>query len=354
MKKLKLFSILLMLFFMLGIVVQCSEDDPVPLSSITGTVTYPNGAGTQVAAEGAVVTLFSTTPVVNMQTTTDANGKYTFSQLGAATYTLSAYYDTDNKNATARLDNLRFTVAATDVEVTSQSVTQDLALVSSGQTGIQAIDINFGWNNGTSSYVNSGTWAYDRTHSPLSFEFPYRNNVAEFGGAFSQLASINVNFDPANLSTSTITTSVDLASIDTRSSGGRDPLLDNMNMGGASAATFNPNSIFTQLGCIMGTFGITASGTLPTTITDTDRYATFTSTSIIAYGDGYLAKGNIAFNAVTKPAEIWFKAMTPYVSGTTTYSGFEGRFYMGKADFNISSGSVADIIRMQISIVAAK
>ncbi len=350
MKTLRPLPILLTLFFVLGLVVQCSDDPaPIDLSTISGKVTYPDANGAQIAAPGAVVTLFSTTPVVNMETIADADGNFSFENLVAATYTLAAYYDTDNSNNAGRLSGLRFTIDATEVAITNADATQDLALVSSGQTGIPVIDINLGWDG--ASFVNSGSWAYDQTHSPIAFEFPYRDNVAEFVGGFSQVSKLEVNFDPANLSTSSIVAEVDLASVNTRSLGGRDPKL----VGGANA--FNPNSMVETMGCIMGTFGVSADGTLPAKISSTARYATFTSTSIVAYGDGYLAKGDLQFNGVTKPVEMWFKAVVPWNNGAPTpvlYSGFEGRFYMGKTDFNVGSSSVGANIRIQVSVVATK
>jgi len=351
MKTLRLFSILMTLFFVLGLAVQCSEDNPAPvaLSTISGKVTYPDAAGAQVAAGGAVVTLFSTTPVVNMETIADADGNFAFSKLEAATYTISAYYDTDNTNNAGRLSGLRFNIDPTDVVITNANATQDLALVSSGQTGIPAIDINLAWNGTT--FANTGTWSYDQTHSPIQFEFPYRDNVAEFVGAFSQVSNLVVNFDPANLASSSIVAEIDLASVNTRSLGGRDPKL------ASGANAFNPNSVVETMGCIMGTFGITADATLPSTITSTARYAKFTSTSITAYGDGYLAKGNLEFHGITKAVEMWFRAEIPWNNGAATpvlYSGFEGRFYMGKTDFDIGSSSVGEKIRIQISVVATK
>lgn len=350
MKTLRSFSILLTLFFVLGLVVQCSDDPaPIDLSTISGKVTYPNASAAQIAAPGAVVTLFSTTPVVNMQTTTDADGNFSFNNLEAATYTLAAYYDTDNTNNAGRLSGLRFTIAPTEVEITNVDVAQDLALVSSGQTGIPVIDINLAWDG--AAFANTGSWTYDQTHSPIQFEFPYRDNVAEFVGAFSQVSNLVVNFDPANLANSSIVAEVDLASISTRSLGGRDPKL----VGGANA--YDPNSMVETMGCIMGTFGVSADGALPSKITSAARYAKFTSTSIVAYGDGYLAKGNLEFHGVSKAVEMWFKAETPWNNGAATpvlYSGFEGRFYMGKTDFNVNSSSVGEQIRVQISIVATK
>ncbi|HCM77540.1 MAG TPA: hypothetical protein DIS90_14245 [Cytophagales bacterium] len=352
MKHFRSFSLLLTLFFILALVVRCSDDNPAPvdLSTISGKVTYPDGSGTQIAAAGAIVTLFSTTPVLNMEVKTDENGNFNFANLEAGTYTLSAYYDTDNTNNAGRLSGLRFTIDPTDVVITNADATMDMALVSSGQAGIPVININFDWTG--SAFANTGVWAYDQTHSPIQFEFPYRDNVAEFVGAFSQVAELVVNFDPANLASSNIVAEIDLASINTRSLGGRDPKL------ASGASAYNPNSVVETMGCIMGTFGISADGTLPSTITSTARYAKFTSTSIVAYGDGYLAKGNLVFNGVTKAVEMWFKAVTPWNNGgtptATLYSGFEGRFFMGKTDFNIGSSSVGENIRIQVSIVATK
>ncbi|MEQ8302430.1 MAG: YceI family protein [Cyclobacteriaceae bacterium] len=347
MKTLKTFSYLLTVIFILAIVVQCSDDPaPVQLSSISGQVTYPDAGGAQIAAPGAIVTLFSTTPVVNMETTTDASGNFTFPQLVAATYTISAYYDTDNTNSSGRLSNLRFTGAPTDVVLGAESATQNLALTSTGQTGISSVDINYSWNGST--YVQTGSWTYDATHSPLSFEFPYRDGAAEFVGAFSQLNKIVVDFDPADLGSSTIEAIVDLTSVNTRSRGGRDPE--------SQDDSFNPTSVYDVAGCIMGTFGVTADGAFPTTYTSADRFAKFTSTGITAYGDGYLAKGNLEFHGFTNAIELWFKMTPNYVepSNNRTYATFEGRFYMNaKEDYGISSSSVNDAqVRMQISIVA--
>jgi polyisoprenoid-binding protein YceI len=309
-------------------------------------VTYPDGAGTQIAAPGAVVTLFSTSPVVNMETISDATGNFTFTQLAAATYTLSAYYDTDNTNNGGRLSNLRFTGTPADVVIGTENASQNLALTSTGQTGISAVDINYSWDG--AAYVQTGSWTYDATHSPLGFEFAYRDGAAEFVGAFSQLNKIVVDFDPANLGSSTIEAVVDLTSINTRSRGGRDPK--------SQDDSFKPNSVFDVAGCIMGTFGVTADGAFPTTYTSADRYAKFTSSGITAYGDGYLAKGNLEFHGVTKAIEMWFKVTPTYVepSNNRTYSTFEGRFFMNaKADYDISSSSLNDTeVRIQISVVA--
>ena len=233
---------------------------------------------------------------------------------------------------TARLDGLTFTTAeGAIVTVGSVDAIQDMALVSVGQSGaaIEALAANYAWTG--TAFANTGAWTYDATHSPVSFEFPYRGQEAEFGGAFSQLSKFVVNFDPANLAASTIDVEVDVASINTRAPGGRDnrtTVADN--------PLFSPLTKFTELGCIMGTFNIAADNAVPTdaapqTITsDVDRYAKFTSASIAKFGDGYLAKGNLIFRGFTVPIELMFKAAPAWLDATNNrkYSGFEGKFLM--------------------------
>jgi polyisoprenoid-binding protein YceI len=351
------------LIFVLVFAIRCSDDSsstPTPLFAVSGKVTYPDANGAAVAASGAVVSLSSSSPSVSMEAVADASGNYRFSNLEAATYSLSAIYNTDNKNNSARLDGLRFSIEDVEVVVSTAAATQDLALESPGQpaTGIQAMDADYSWTG--AAYENAGTWTYDATHSPIAFEFSYRGNEADFVGAFSQLNKFVVDFDPANPGAGSIDVAVDLASINTRSAGGRDNTTTT-----AINPLFAPTTMFTKLGCIMGTFGITGEGgetpseATPLPITDEDaRYAKFTSTSIAVYGDGYLAKGNLIFHGETVPISLMFKAVPAWLdaSNNRTYSGFEGKFLMdAKGDFGINSSSLNDaIVRIQISIVLYK
>lgn len=361
MKTIRLIPTLTLLIAML-FVVSCSEDEK-PLVKLTGKITFTDPTGASANAAGAVVYLATgsvATTTYEQSTIADANGMFTFSNLAPNSYYINSVYQTDNKNKTARLDGLTFTTAEGAVVTVGESdVTQDLALVSVGQTGatIEALAVNYAWTGTT--FANTGAWTYDATHSPVSFEFPYRGQEAEFVGAFSQLSKFVVNFDPANLAGSTIDVELDAASINTRAPGGRDnrtTVADN--------PLFSPLTQFTELGCIMGTFNITADNATPTdaapqTITlDADRYAKFKSTSIAKYGDGYVAKGNLVFHGFTVPIELLFKAAPAWLdtSNNRKYSGFEGKFMMAaKKDFGITSTSVNDaVLRIQISIVVYK
>ncbi|MEK6781063.1 MAG: YceI family protein [Bacteroidota bacterium] len=380
MKTIKLISAGLILFFTMIFMVQCSDDpapapvEPAPLVKISGKVTFTNEAGTAANAAGAIVYLAKgATATTNFDQTTiaNANGDYEFVNLDTGSYYLNATFYTANKNVTGRLDGLNFTTEAGAVVAAAADVTQNLTLVSVGQSGstLEVLGANYAWDPNALAadgvtpapkFVNTGTWTYDATHSPIAFEFSYRANEADFIGAFPQLSKFNVNFDPANLSTSTIDVEVDVASINTRAPGGRDNTTTV-----AINPSFNPASLFTKLGCIMGTFGITADGggtpteAAPLLITeDPDRYAQFTSTSIAKFGDGYVAKGNLVFHGFTVPIDLWFKAVPAWLdaSNNRKYSGFEGKFLMdAKNDFGITSTSVNDaIIRIQISIVLYK
>jgi len=361
MKTVKLIPIFTLLF-VLVFAIRCSDDSsstPTPLFGISGKVTYPDAAGAAVAAPGAVVTLSGSSPSVSMEALADESGNYSFSNLESGTYSVSAIFDTDNKNASGRLDGLRFSIEPVEVTLGTTAATQNLALVSPGQseTGVVALDANYAWDG--AAYANTGTWTYDAAHSPVAFEFAYRGEEADFIGAFPQLHKFVVNFNPANLAASNIDVIVDLASINTRAAGGRDNSTTvNVN------PSFAPNTLFTKLGCIMGTFGITAEGGTPSEATpfpitdEATRYAKFTSTSIAVYGDGYLAKGNLIFHGFTVPINLTFKAVPTWLdaSNSRTYSGFEGKFLMNaKGDFGINSSSVNDaILNIQISVVMYK
>lgn len=361
MKTLRLVSLITLLFTFMA-VVRCSDNksDPAPLGTLSGTAYYPNSSATDVVAPGAYITLVGTSQV--LVAVADNTGKYTFPNLAAGSYVLSGSFYTEPTNTGGRMNGLNFTTAA-DVAVTmaSANITQDLNLATAGQTGanFDVLDINYAWTG--TAFAQTGAFTYDATHSPVNFEFSYRGEQADFNGTFSQLNKVDINFDVANPATSSIDVSIDVTSFDTRSPGGRDPrttVADN--------PPFNPLTQFTEYGCIINTvFGIaTDDGVAPTdgapkTITtDPDRYATFVSTSIAKYGDGYVAKGNLVFHGFTVPVEMWFKQVAAWTdpSNNRRYSGFEGKFLMdAKNKWGITSSSLnAAIVRIQISLVCYK
>jgi polyisoprenoid-binding protein YceI len=353
------------LLFMLLFVVRCSKkSDPAPsLVSISGTVTYTDLSGQTANAAGAVVYLAKSdvaTSTYSQSTIADANGVYTFSNLTTAGYYLNSVYKTDNKNSTGRLDGVLFTTTTGFlVAVASTNVTQDMALVSAGQTSTEAVQVIYGWdptaNTGAGAYTNTGTWVFDNVHSPVQFNFPYRGSEADFKGSFMQTSKFTFTFDAANLSGSSIVAEIDLLSINTGTPGGRDAQATTAGITSFQSAT---TFVKGKLGCIAGTFGIAADDAAadPATVAvDVDRYAKFTSTSIEIYGDGYLAKGNLIFHGVTLPVGLMFKYLPSTIDTGVTpnkeYAGFEGKMVINaKSDFGIVSSSVADVVTIYITV----
>lgn len=363
MKKYNL-SLGLSLLFVFLFVVRCSKtNDAAPLVSISGTVTYTDMNGQTANAAGAVVYIAKSataTTTYDQSTIAGADGSYSFANLAAGDYYINCIYDSDNKNASARIEGVRFTTASGyQVKLGSTKATQDVALVSTGSSlAAQSIQVSYQWdptaNSGAGNYTNTGTYSFDNIHSPTQFNFPYQGQEAQFVGSFVQTYSLQLNFNSANLAGSSIVATVDLASVNTGTPGGR----DNQPTTITSTNEFAPGTKFTKLGCIMGTFGITADAGTTTpniTLTGTNRYATFTSTSISTYGDGYVAKGNLAFHGATVPVAIIFKYITPYVNTSVTpnktYIGFEGKMVMNaKTDFGVSSTSVGDVVLVYMTV----
>ena len=358
MKKFRLILSLTVLFTFL-FVVRCSKSsDPAPLVSISGQVTYTDLTGATANAAGAVVYLAkSSTSTTNYDQSTiaGADGSYTFPNLSAGSYYLNSVYQTDNKNLNARLDGVKFTTASGyQVTLASTNATQDMGLVSAGQTGTEVVQVSYQWDpaSGTSgAYTNTGAWTFDNIHSPVQFQTPYEGAEADFKGSFIQTAALSINFDAANLASSSIVASVDLLSVNTGTPGGRDAMLTTAGGTFQNAATF----VKGKLGCIATTFGIAADDAAadPNVVsTDVDRYATFTSTSIEKYGDGYIAKGNLKFHMVTMPVVLMFKYITPVTISTKKYVSFEGKMTLkAKTDFGITATNIgADLMTIYITV----
>lgn len=322
-KTLSLFTLAIMVSIFL---VKCNDDDSVTLYDVTGKVTYPDFSGSATDAAGAIVYLGTTEGSMAYEASAlaDANGNYKFANLTAGDYFIWANYDTKNRNLeNARVASTLFISAQNPVAVSAAS-TLNVELVSMGQEEAEAVNTYEG-----------GDWNSDLSHSNVDFEFPYDADNATYTGRFAEF-EFAANFDPANLGSSEITGTIDVLSIKTNSPGGRDALYN-------ADGTFwqDPETDEYDLGCVSGTFGVSSPE-------DDTRYATFTSSSIEAYGDGYLAKGNMNFNGSTSNINFFFKFI-PGFTGTnrqgveTQFSSFEGFFdFAALADFGIESSHVQE------------
>lgn len=325
--------------FTLGIVtlagVSCKKSSTtVTENKISGTVSVTGGPS---AAGGAVVIL-STMPnaaQVVSRAVADSAGKYNFSGLTDGTYYISCKYNTENTNL--KSSGITFTTATSlTVAVSGADVTQDIALVANAASGTDVVE-----------YATSGKWALDETHSRVGFEFPYDSVNANFTGHFTNFGINVFKFDQGTPSNSQIDVWVDITSTET----GAPTVIDTV----AKKAVGGRDGLN---GCISHTFGVTPAPAdtffkaiyRPSSILDAgllilSAKASFVSTSVAAYGDGYVAKGNLTFHAFTKPVSLYFHYIKGYsatVKGVLTdYSSFSGFFELNaKSDFNIVSGHV--------------
>ena len=311
MKAFKLFIAVVLAGSFTFFVTQCSDDDESgpTLFSISGTVTYPDFNGNSTAAAGAVAYLAqSSTQTMSYQwsAVTNSTGGYTFEGLPAGDYFLFVNYNTENDNIPeARIDGINFTSGAGFLlTIADADLTQAVALESSGQTETFSID------------TESGPGEFDFSHSNIDVEFPYDNENATYTGRFDNF-DLDIVFDQSNPAAATLTASVDMLSFNTSSPGGRD--------------SYEASTDVWEFGCLAGTFGVSDDqGNNPPVdgndADETTRYATFTSTSVEAYGDGYLAKGNFTVNGSTNEESFFFKYIV----------GYQGQNFLGQ-DFLFQS-----------------
>ncbi len=325
MKKNFLISIASVLLF--GIItIQCSKSDSTSTYALSGTVTLSAGGN----ANGAIVYLSSTplgTEIVG-KTIAAEDGSYMFKTLESGTYYLTAKYNTENKNNLKAGEVEIIFETAGDLEVALDAdKTQDIALVSNSSTGTAMIDMTDGWIS-------------DVTHSSIGFNFPYDAVNAPFYGHFATFKFTTFKFDQATPANSAFEIEVDFTSVETGAAGGRDGID----------------------GCIANDFGIQFKATADLTAADTTangkhtasaiiagtNLAKFKSTSVVTYGDGYLAKGNMNFHGASVAVDFYFKYNEGFEAPNRTgdlvkYSSFVGFTKMNAlADFGIVSGHVGD------------
>lgn len=345
MKTIRLLSGLMAMVFFAFILSSCSDDSTtVETYTISGNVMYPDFSGSMQNAGGAVVFLkknaTEATTNYDLVTVADASGNYSFEGLVDGDYWLFANYDTENLNVPAgRINGAVFIGEGAMVNIAGANGSQNFGLASMGQSNALAVNTYEG-----------GNWNQDWNHSNVDFSFPYDDNNATYTGRFSGLYigetvdaktpgfEMYIDFDPADLANSKLEGKVDGLAVKTDSPGGRDALFE-------SDGTFwkDPTTMELDLGCISGYFGITS-------LDDADRYITFTSTSIVTYGDAYLATGNMVFNGQTGVVHMLLKYIPGYQATSrsgvlTNYASFQGQFkFAAKADYLISSGHVNDAI----------
>lgn len=351
MKKVKLFSMLATMILAVVFISSCEKEVIKEVEkiveveastyTISGVVTYPDFGGTSTNADGAVVYMkvgaTEATTSYDMTTIADATGKYTFAGLSDSSYFVFANYDTENtNNPGGRIAGIIFGGEGGVVTVDGANATQNIELVSLGQA--DAIAVNT---------YDGGDWGQDWNHSNVDFSFPYDGANATYTGRF-RAEEIYIDFDPFDLGSSKIEATIDILSVITDSPGGRDPLYSAEPTGkdedGEDTYFYiDPVTGEYNLGCIHGTLGMENDNP-----TSANRYSTFVSTSIEAYGDGYLATADFTVNGVTAPVSMYFKYIPGFIGedrgeNPTQFSSFQGTFdFAAFQVFGIASGHIGE------------
>lgn len=305
----------------------CSDDDTTTATAVevSGKVMY----NTDMAAGGAVVYLSTSANAAEVIGTTiaDSAGTYSFKNVAEGTYYLTSLYNTENTNLKAGEIAMLFQTA-TDVEISvgSAAVTQDISLVSNTASGTAVVDVTDGWT-------------FDQTHSSVGFNFPYDEQNAPFYGQFGVYEVVAFKFDEANPANTSIVINLDMTSVESGAPGGRDGL--NGCIPHTIGVTFKEDADLTPA-------DTTADGDYTeSAIVGTTNIATFTSTAVVAYGNGYKATGNMAFNGKSASVDFYFQ----YIEGfeatkndiTTKYSSFQAYCVIDAlGDFEVVSGHVGE------------
>lgn len=358
MKKLvKTLGIIAVLTGLAIILTQCKKDE-TKYGTLSGTVSLD---GT--AADGAIVVLSTEANAANVvaKVVADESGAYSIMGVEAGTYYLNATWEPSNNNNLLKGTN---TVILTGVEAEVKvdgDLVQDIALAGAVSGGDMVFDL--------------AGWSWDNTHSTFEFEFPYDAFNAVFTGIFGRAGFDELQFDEANPENTVIKAWVDVTSVETGSASppcahGRDGITGCI--GGTYGVEFNPADTV-DASCIDGTVvtnwpneelvehdlwgdGSATTYMRQSAIVGNSGVATFESTSVTAYGTGYLAKGTVNFAGASAPVDLYFNYIEGYEgedrSGNAVkYVSFFGWFDMAAAaDFGIVSGHVGDAdVKVKVS-----
>lgn len=238
--------------------------DTLKGKAISGVVKYPDYAGVQTPAKGAVINLYtgsSTSGTLVATAFADANGNYTLPYLLPGSYFIYAKYNTENQNV-REIQGINF---ATDpgyaVTLGTSDLVQDLDLVSIASSGSMKIALDTINANQTFRKVS---W---EIHSKMDFSFPDHETGILLPGGFNVFNVDKFAFDESNPANISISGYVLLSTVN----------------------TFEPVRDALAAGCVRKTLNVdTIDQYTPLPETDTAR---FTSLSVEKYGDGYIAHG---------------------------------------------------------------
>lgn len=172
--------------------------------------------------------------------------------------------------------------------------------------------------------VASGTWYFDKAHSSVRWETPYRVLGSLLTGRFDYFSLSSLTFSEANPSTIAFQGSVRLNSVNTGEPGRDD-------------------------GCLLTTYGTDGAKTdesenLATlaSIAGTGRYSTT--------DEGYFVDANLTFHGFTKQVTVKMFYFKQSDQGSYTMAGLTAEFDMlSKTDFGINSTNIDDKVKIKIN-----
>lgn len=348
MKKMNITKLVLAVFCMSLLFVQCKDDaDTTTYSTISGKVSLDAST----PADGAIISL-STQPLganVVARVVADAEGMYSIIGIADGTYYINATFEAMNNNNLKSAGTVVLTGAEVEVAV-SGNTTQDIAMA--GMV-----------SGGTTNFILDD-WKWDNTHSTIEFEFPYDVLNAVFTGHFSTAGFDALDFDEANPTATKIRMWVDITSSETGAPGGRDGI--NGCMVGYFGVVKNPAdtvTIYTPEGDLVTnwpneekspyTGDLWGDGSATTyekqsSVEGTSGVALFEATEVIPYGTGYKAKGDFTFAGATEAVDMYFTYLEGFEAenrsgALTKYVSFYGTLKFNPlSQFGVSSGHLGD------------
>jgi hypothetical protein len=316
---------------------------------ISGYVSYLDYNGVQTAAAGAVIRLYSgssTTGPLAVQTLANASGVYTTPQMLPGNYFIYATYNTVNTNLAGRdINGINFkTEPGYPITMASLDLTQNLSLVAYSALGNSMIAISDADTIGTQRRKVTFN-----SHSKVTWESHYnQGNSQIIAGAFNTLQFNRFIFEEANPANIQFSGYVLLSSL----------------------TTYEPARDALGTGCVSKTMKVdTLNATTPDPVTDTARLYT---TSVVKYGDGYLAHCMMKAYYITPntsdttgvPSQYWgttierpvdvyftFEKKKVWNSTGTTFNWefiFEGMFdFKAKSEFYVVSNNIGDKVTVK-------
>jgi len=255
--------------------------------NVSGVVKYPDANNVLVAAPGAVLGLSTASaPTVVIATAfTNATGNYSIPNLKPGNYFIAARFNSANVNLGKVINGITFESAPMAINLGTTDLTKDIDVATAVAPGALRVVLSTmdtvagpyaGWRKGTFN-----------THSKLVWASGYRNGTGmQIQGSFNVFMLTKFAFDEANPANSAIDGYILTSTIN----------------------TFEPARDALAGGCVRKTLRVdTVNATTALPSTDTVRFYT---TSIVKYGDGYLAKGYLKGFYVHGPGVAGYAADT--------------------------------------------